>query len=171
MRNEEIKSVNLDDLTPESLMDKFKGPGLMKIVMVTVVFHLVVLVGFSLGFINKAIFGEDTSKLSKDERVEKAMADTTTALREIADEYGLNPQDISAQFTKGGSRTVKKSMTAMDTKSATDKNLDDLKKSVDTTKPAGDGQSEQPKSALEKQLEKAVDGPDMPGVDEEEDIF
>jgi len=172
MRNEEIKSVELDDVTPESLMDKFKGPGLMKMIIVTVVFHLVVMVGFSINYILK--IGQDNSQLSKEDRIEKAVADATTVLREIADEYELSPQDISDNFSKGGSRTIKKAVNTKGPKSAMDKELDDKKIDADATPPAVDGDDgtvEKPKSALEKQIKKAVDGPDMPGIDEEEDIF
>lgn len=148
------------DITPESLMDKFKGPGLVKMVIITVIVHVVVLVGTSLPYLKKSVLGADTSKMTKDERIAAAVADATEAIREIAEDHELNPQDISDQFASGGSRSAKQMETPEQTAEPENK--------------AGDAaaEPEKPKSAIEKQLETKAEGPQMPTFDtKKDDIF
>lgn len=146
-----------NDVTPESLMDNFRGPGLIKMVVVTVVVHIVVLIVGSLPYLKRTILGADTSKMTKEQKMENAMDDATSALRKIAAQHGLNPQDISDQFAAAGSRTVKPD-TAVEAAGA------EAPASVKPTEP------EKPKSAIEKELEKAVKGPEMPPAGKD-DIF
>lgn len=144
-----------NDVTPESLMDKFRGPGLMKMVVVTVVVHVVVILVSSLGYLKK----KDTSKMSRDQRIAAAVEDASVIIKQLAEEHGLNPQDISDQFASGGSRTAKQA--APETAEV---------KEVPAEAGQSGESSEQPKSAIEKELEKAVKGPEMPAVGKD-DIF
>lgn len=147
-----------NDVTPESLMDNFRGPGFIKMVVVTVVVHIVVLIGASLPYLKRTIFGADSSKMTKEQKMENAMDDATSALRKIAAQHGLNPQDISDQFAATGSRTVKPDAAVSgDSKDA----------AAVTVKSA---EPEKPKSAIERELEKSVKGPEIPAVGND-DIF
>lgn len=149
-----------DDVTPESLMDFFRGPGLMKMIVVTVIFHIVVVVVSSLPYLKKTVFGADTSNLTKEEKIEQAVSDATSALRKIAAEHGLNPQDISDQFAAGGSRTAKQVAPVAEER-----------KDTGTESPTAEAVPEKPKSAIEKQLETSVHGPQMPAAPAKDDIF
>jgi len=143
------------DVTPDSLMAHFKGKGVASIVVFTVVVHAVVLIGSSVPFLVGSVLGADSSKLSEDERVKNAVEDATSALREIAEKHGLNPQDISSQFAGGGSRTVKAATPEPGT---------------DTTPPPEEPERE--KSDYEKTLDVKTNGPAIPSFeDEEDDIF
>ena len=160
MENEEITKIDDGDVTPESLMGIFKGPGIMKMIIVTLIVHVVVMVGSSVPFLMRSVFGEDTSQMTKDERIDLAVADATAAIRKIAKEQDLSPQDISDQFASGKSSSPKKPAAAPKaTPKVEDQNSDAL--------------PDKPKSEIEKMLEIKADGPDAPPVDldDEDDIF
>jgi hypothetical protein len=149
-----------DEVTPDSLMAQFKGKGVVPILIFTLVVHFVLIIGSSVPYLAKSVFGADKSKLSEEERLKSAVEDATAALREIADDHGLNPQDISSQFGGGGSRTAKASASKEPV--------------ADEKKPAGDTKKdpEREKSEYEKKLETKADGPKMPGFeDDKDDIF
>ncbi|MFT7515064.1 MAG: hypothetical protein ACI9QL_004290, partial [Candidatus Omnitrophota bacterium] len=145
----------------ESLMNSFHGPGLSKMMIVTIVVHVVVILGTSVPFMLKSVLGENTSELSKDERIEKAVADATSSLQKIADEHGLSPKEISDQFGTG--KTMKP--------------VERAKPSTEPEAPATSAQEpEKPKSAIEQALEKKAPGPGLPDVssdieEEEDDLF
>jgi hypothetical protein len=138
------------DATPESLMDNFKGPTLMKIVVITLVVHVVVLVGSSGTFLWKQVVGD--SKLSKEEKIKLAVDDATKSLQKIATKHDLTPQDITSQF--GGSRRAPKPVEVADPVTPT-------------------AEPERERSSYETNLETSAKGPEMPGAGEaeEEDIF
>lgn len=155
-----MKKINTDDVTPESLMSIFKGPGFVKMVIVTIIVHLVVVGGSSLGYLKRTVLGEDTSKMTKDQLIERAVSDATEAIRTIAKENGLNPQDISDQFASSGSRSVKQPVDQPDDK-------------VNT--PDTPPEPDKPLTEIEKTIGVKKDGPDKPPVieddNEEEDLF
>jgi len=164
MSNEQNKQKNSADVTPESLMERFHGPSFAKVVMVTVVFHVVVIFGTSISYMKKSLFGDNVGKLTKEKRIEKAVADATSSIRKIAEENDLNPQDISDKFAAAGTRAARVSAPAPETKTPTG----------DAVKaPAGDTAKapEKPDSKIEKDLKKAVEGPKLPGAGDKDDIF
>lgn len=141
-------------------MDNFKGPGLVRMIMLTVIVHVLVMTLTSIPFLKKSIMGTDTSKMTREEKIAQAVTDATSALRKIAAEHGVNPQDISDQFTSAGSRTEKQAV--LETAVKKEPAGDTAKK-----EPAPD----KPQSAVEKELEKAAEGPKMPAVGGNDDIF
>ena len=116
MSNEKSKEMDSADVTPESLMERFKGPGLVKMIIVTVVFHAVLVFGTSVTYMKKSIFGDEVAAMTKEKRIEKAVGEATSSLRKIAVENGLNPQDISDNFSSSAARAAKAA-------AATDKGL------------------------------------------------
>ena len=96
-----------DDVSPDSLMADFRGKGLVPILILTVVVHLVVFGGTSVGYLKDELMGPATDEMSQEEKVDAAVKEATIAIREIAEKYGLSAQDVSDQFSKGGSRTSK----------------------------------------------------------------
>jgi hypothetical protein len=179
MSNEQSNmKMNMDEVTPESLMEHFQGPGIVKMVLVTVIFHAVVVLGTSVSYLKASLVGEDVSKLTKEERVEKALADATSALRKIATANGLNPQDISDKMGTGAVRAPKKETPPAGGQAASGTNTTPV-----TTTPVATGTETgtaaavsneapaKPESQIEKDLKKAVDGPKVPPVGTTDDIF
>ena len=175
MSNEQKSVRKNDDVTPESLMEHFQGPGLVKMVLVTLVFHAVVVLGTSVSFLKASLLGEDVSKLTKEQRVEKAVADATTSLRKIAVANGVNPQDISDKMGGGAARAVKKEAVApvgQPSTDATNKVAPAKVNSEVATPPATTGETPaRPESQIEKDLKKTVDGPKAPPATVTDDIF
>jgi hypothetical protein len=121
-----------------------------------VVIHAVLLLGTSIPFLMKAVTGKDTSGLSEQERMELAMKDATESLREIAEEHGLNVQDISNNFSDGSSKASTKP---------------EAKEPDSPESKIGAGDPD-PQSTIEKDLKVKKDGPEVPKVvDDEEDLF
>lgn len=164
-RNTRIQGAS-GEVTPDSLMQHFRGRGLKAIIMFTVVVHVVVLGGSSIPFLWKSVFGPDTASMDKEERLEHAMREATASLRDIAKEYDLRPQEISDQFTPGGARTGKAGKAA-----ANDKAQSETPETTETEsrKTPASADSDESKSAMEKKLEETKKGPDMPSMDD--DIF
>ena len=174
MSNEQHNKVNSAEVTPESLMEHFKGPGVVKMVLVTVIFHAVVVLGTSVTYLKASLVGEDVSKLTKEQRVEKALVDATASLRKIATANGLNPQDISDKFGGGTARAAKKGtppapggtntapVATVPAKTAPE---------VTTAAPTSGETPAKPESQIEKDLKKAVDGPKVPPAGATDDIF
>lgn len=148
-----------EEITPDELMESFRGRSLKSIIVFTVVVHAFLLLGTSIPFLIKMVTGKDTTELSEEERLELAMKDATASLKEIAEEYGLNPRELSSNFA--GSKKGPAQGPAESPK--------------EQSKPPGLG--EQPKdpaadSAIEKEIRTKKEGPKLPGVgDEEEDLF
>jgi len=148
-----------EEVTPDQLMKHFQGGSLKSIIIFTVVVHVVLLAGSSFPYLYKAVVGEDTSEMSEKERTDAAMREATVALREIAEEHGLKPQDLSSQLA-GGARKAPKTAKK---ESATKGSQDD---------PSTGNDPEKPKSAIEEEISKKATGPTVPKPeDDEEDLF
>ena len=153
MKEEQTTSKpSADESTPDELMESFQGRSLKSIIVFTLVIHAVLLLGTSIPFLMEKVVGKDNSKLSEDERIALAVKEATKSLRNIADEHGLNVEDISNQFAGG----TKKSQAA-------------AKKPTKAPEPVGD--SGEPKSAIEKELDVKAEGPEVPKVEDDDDLF
>jgi len=156
--------IDVNEVTPESLMDTFKGPGLSKMVIITIVVHAAVILGSSVPFLLRSVMGDNSSRLSKEERIDKAMADVTGELQKIAEEHGLTTQEIREQFAKG-KRPKPAAAPVTEPEAEPDSESE------------APGEPEKTKSAIEKELEKKELGPASPDLsadiedEEEEDLF
>ena len=145
-----------EEVTPDQLMSSFKGSSLKSIIIFTVIVHVVLLAGTSFPYLYKAVAGEDASEMSEADRTDAAMREATVALREIAEQYGLKPQDLSSQLAGNAPRAPKapKEETSSEPKENT------------TAEP------EAPKSAIEQEINQKATGPALPKpVEDEEDLF
>jgi transposase-like protein len=139
-----------EEITPDQLMEPFQGRSLKSILVFTVIVHLVVLVGASIPFLMKSVSGEEQSTGNEKERVEDAVREATASIREIAERHGLKPQDLGDQFASGAPKAP----------------VDKAPVKEDVSEP------EEPKSAIEKELETKEAGPELPTFgDEKEDLF
>lgn len=149
------------ETSPDELMDTFEGRGLKSIIVFTIIVHAVVLLGTSVPFLRKQFLGSDSSELSEEERTQLAVKEATASLREIAEEHGLKPQDLSTQVAGGAPK-------------APVVNSGGAPSPPDPVQPADpEKESGEPKSAIEKEMEKVEKGPAAPPVaeDDEEDLF
>ena len=147
-------------------MNHFHGPGLSKMVLVTILVHVAVILGTSIPYLLRTVVGEDSAALSKEERVEKALEEANASLQKIADTHGLSPLDIRGQWSGKPAAAPKAT-----TESRPEPEPEDP---PDTPEPEDDAK---PKSAIQQELEKAVPGPGLPDVstdidaEDEDDLF
>ena len=151
-----------DDVSPDSLMSDFRGRPIIAILAFTVIAHVVVVGGFSIGYMKNAVFGEDTSSMSEKDRLDMAVREATTSLREIAERYGISPQELSERFANGDTQpnTIVTSQQV---------NPDAPASEIGSQEPG----SQEPKSVIETELQIEAAGPDLPDLPslEEEDLF
>jgi hypothetical protein len=154
----------VNETSPGDLLGNFTGRSLKSIILFTIVVHAVLVLATSGPYIWRSFFGEDSSKLSESERIDLAVKETQSAMRRIAEEHGLKPQDLGSRFAtpaaarkaepKEESKTEPKSESGSETKADP----------AATSPPA----PEEPKSTIEKELKKAEPGPAVPA---DEDLF
>lgn len=156
-----------EETTPDQLLDIFQSRSLTKLITFTIVVHVVLLLATSMPFIWKSVAGRDTSSLSEEERVKVAVGEATSSLRKIAEAHGLSVQDLSSQFAGGPSPASQ----PQEVPKATDP-TEPPKTEGDKPAPYG-GQPapDKPASEIEKEIGKVKEGPAVPPVDEEEDLF
>jgi hypothetical protein len=159
-----------DEATPEALMNSFKGVSAGKMVAVTLVFHVLMIGLFSVSYLKRTFLGQDVSKLTREQRLDKAMTDATSSLRKIAEANGLNPQDISDRLSPGGARTSRAAAAAPAEESqGRAPAATNAPQAPPAGAPAAAGQ--RPESVIEKDLKKAVKGPQIPDAGGKDDIF
>ena len=145
-----------DEVSPDSLMSDFRGSSVAVILAFTVIVHVVLVGIFSVGYLKNEILGEDTSSLSEEERLDIAVREGTTSLREIAERHGVSPQDLSSRFSKSRAPAAQAKSTATPESS---------EPGTETKSP----ETKEPDSAIEKELQKKADGPDLPDLESEDD--
>lgn len=162
-----------NEKTPDDLMHHFHGRSLKGIIIFTVIIHAVVLIGGSVPYLWNT-FGKGTANLSEEERFKLASQKADAALRAIAEEHGVKPQDLGDRLA-GGAPKASAPASAPAANPATPAPANPT-----TPTPAPEpgasaapgGQPATPPSAIEKEIEKTVPGPTVPGLkDEEEDLF
>lgn len=163
-----------NEVSPDSLMGEFRGKPLFGIVMLTLLAHVVIIGVFSIGYISEKVFGEDTSGLKKEERLDVAVREATESLREIAKSHGLTPQELSDRFAKGGTNSIAPA-------AAKDGNASSSK-AGGKDKPVGKSTTSNKTGAPDKpnpsdpDLKKTLNNkevPDLPGLDpkDDDDLF
>lgn len=170
---------SINDVTPDTLMQRFKGQGLKSIIVFTLVVHAVVLTASSVPYLVTKVFGADTGNMTREEKVKAAVKEASESIRKIAAGYGLNPQDVSDQFSGGGSRVA---ATAAGTEPETpEAETPEAGTPTAVTPAAGTSNAvttpaavtpaapARPQSAIEKELDVKAEGPAVPKVDD--DIF
>ena len=161
-----------EDVSPDSLMGDFRGKGLVPIVVVTVIVHLVVFGGTSFGYLKDTLMGPDKTEMSAEEKADAAFNEATIAIRDIAEKYGISPQEVSDRFSAGGSRTSKIVGSEEGTEPA-----GGAPKAAPTPSDGGDepkaGDGDDGKSEYQKNLETVAPPPAVPDLNdkEEEDLF
>lgn len=153
-----------NEVSPDSLMSDFRGRPIVAILAVTLVVHSVLVGVFSIGYLKNHFLGEDTSGMSKEERLDIAVREATTSLRKIAERHGLSPQELSSRFAADDARSIP---TAGQPAAAP---------GSQPTGPIGQNtppEAEEPESAIEKTLQEKAVGPELPDLvpEDEDDLF
>lgn len=131
-------------------MEPFQGRSLKSIIVFTVIVHLVVVVGASVPYLMRSVSGGEKVEGSEKERVEVAVREATASIREIAEKHGLKPQDLGEQFAGGAPKAP----------------VEEAPAKEEAPEP------EEPKSAIEKELDVKEAVPELPSLgDEKEDLF
>lgn len=154
----------INETSPGDLLTNFNGRSLKSIILFTIVVHAVLVLATSGPYLWRSFFGEDSSKLSESERIDLAVKETQSAMRRIAEEHGLKPQDLGSRFAapKAEQRAEPKVEPKAQSKTATGS---ETKADPAATPPPA---PEEPKSTIEKELKKAEPGPTVPA---DEDLF
>lgn len=163
---------DIADVTPESLMERFRGTSMVKMVVVTVVFHVVLVLGTSVAYLKKSLLGDKVAAMSKEQRIEKAVSEATSSIRKIATENGLSPQEISDNFSSSAAKAAKLAAETAANAAASLTNAAAVKQAPAAPEKNPDaGKPERPESKIEQDLKKAVKGPDAPPPVGKDDIF
>ena len=88
----------IDEMRTDVMMRDFKGKKVLFLVLAALIFHAVIIVGSSFGYLASEVFGEDTSEMTKEDRVDVALGEATSALSEIAERHTLTMNDILEKF-------------------------------------------------------------------------
>lgn len=150
----------VDPVSPDEVMDDFRGMPVLRIALFTVIIHVALVGVFSVGYLKDQILGEDTSSLTDDERMDRAVRAGTTELRAIAERYDVSVQDLSARFAGDSPAPVVQTPSSEDPES----------NPVDP-----DAESPEPGSEIERALQEKQPGPAVPDltedIEEEDPIF
>jgi hypothetical protein len=141
------------ETTPDQLLEAFRGRSLKSIILFTLIVHVVIIGGTSVPYFIKSAAGKSDSTLSEQERTDLATREATAALREIATKHGIKPQDLSTRLA-GGSAPKSPAAAAPAV--------------VDEPAAPEPTEQEQPKSAIERELEVKEAGPQVPPIPGEE---
>lgn len=147
------------EITPDQLLESFRGRSLKSVLIFTVVIHVVIISATSVPYIMKSITGRSDSKLSESERTEIAANEATEALRDIAKKHGIKPQDLSTRIAGGA---APKAPVSEETETPAPVEKPPAPETNPTNEP------EKPQSAIEKELDVKVEGPKVPPIPVEE---
>jgi hypothetical protein len=153
-----------NDLNPDDLLTDFRSKGLFPIIIFTFVIHGVVLLGSSVPWMYDSLFSSVDESASEEERIKEAVREATGSLKDIADKYGIHPEELSSQFSKKdkkGSAPV----TSQERKNSSTSGKADQSQSID--------EGNKPKSSIEKEIGIKAKGPALPSIpkEKEEDLF
>jgi NhaP-type Na+/H+ or K+/H+ antiporter len=153
------------EITPDKLLESFRGRSFKSVILFTVIIHVIVVGGTSIPYLIEKITGKSDSKLNEKDRIELAAREATEALREIATKHGIKPQDLSSRIAGGAAP-----------KAPVEKEEEPAPKEEPVTpETAPTVEPEKPKSEIEKELEVKQEGPKVPEIKveeaTEEDLF
>ncbi|MEY3395323.1 MAG: hypothetical protein RL346_1559 [Verrucomicrobiota bacterium] len=152
-------------ITPDHLLQSFRGRSLKSIILFTVIAHIVIIGGTSVPYFLESFGKNSSEKLSEEQRTEIAAREATDALRKIAEKNNIKPQDLSARIAGGAGP---KSPAAEETAKPEAESETPV---TETTNPAVTPETtepEKPKSAIEQELDVKQDGPTVPEIKVEE---
>ena len=158
------KKLKDNEITSDDLLLDFRGKGLFPILIFTVLVHGVVLLGSSVPWMMENLFSSVDENASEEKRIQEAVREATGSLRDIADKYGIHPEELSSQFTKKDKQVPTSTTTQVKPETTTP----ETPVEVDHN-----STQDQPKSAIEKEIEVKATGPSLPAIpqQEEEDLF
>ena len=166
----------VNDPSPADLLSNFNGRSLKSIIVFTLVVHAALLLGTGGPYLWRSLFGADSSKMSESERMDLAFKEASASMRRIAEEHGLKPQDLGNRFSNPVAAPAPAPAAATATPAtpaapaATEAKGDTAPAPAPEAATTTPPEPEAPKSAIEQELKKAVPGPAVPAI-EDEDLF
>lgn len=157
-----------NEKTPDDLMRHFHGRSLKGIITFTLIFHAVVLLGSSVPYLWNT-FGKGTANLSEEERFKLAAKEADDTLRAIAEKHGLKPQALGDRLADGKPKAAAPAAKPDAATPATP--APTTPDGTSDAPPAAGTQPAAAPSAIEKEIEKVVPGPTVPGIKDDEDLF
>ena len=153
-----------NDLNPDDLMSDFRSKGLLRIIIFTFVIHGVVLLGSSLPWMYDSLFSSVDENASEEERIKEAVREATGSLKDIAEKYGIHPEELSSQFSKKDKKGSARVTSQERTNSSISGNAD---------QPQSKDEENKPKSSIEREIGIKAKGPELPSIpkEKEEDLF
>lgn len=152
-----------DEVNPDDLMKDFRARGIVAIGLLTLILHVAVLGGTSVGYIQEEFLSEH-EELPEEERKRLALGDATLAIKEISEKYNLMPDQITGMFSAGGSRADKlaeKSESKPDDKSSNRETKSETPTNgKEASEGEGEGEATDDRSDFQKKLEKVEEGPE-----------
>ena len=151
---------------PDDLMNHFQGHSLKKIVIFTIVVHVVVILVTSIGFL-LGTFKDPNEDKSEEERTELAIKEANETLAKIAKSYGIQTAQLRSKMS-GGRRPASKPEPADKPETpATGSGEGEGEGGADTP---GDGEI-RGDSDIEQKLQQKLPPPDLPPVNDTDDLF
>ena len=158
------------EVSPDSLMNDFRGGSLFGVIVFTALVHVVLIGVFSIGYLRNELLGQDTKSLTEAERLDIAEQEAIKALGEIAKRHDVPEKDLSDRFAGKGKRSdTPTSSEPVLPKGNPLPNENPLGNEPDPT-----ANEQEPGSDIERELQKKADGPnlpELPSLDDEDDLF
>ena len=153
-----------NELNPDDLMSDFRSKGLLRIIIFTFVIHGVVLLGSSVPWMYDSLFSSVDENASEEERIKEAVREATGSLKDIAEKYGIHPEELSSQFSKKDKKGSARVTSQERTNSSISGNAD---------QPQSKDEENKPKSSIEREIGIKAKGPELPSIpkEKEEDLF
>lgn len=152
-------------ITPDQLLQSFRGRSFKSIILFTVIAHIVIIGGTSVPYFLKTFADKSSQKLTEEQRTEIAAREATEALRAIAEKNGIKPQDLSARIAGGAGP---KAAPAEETEKPEAVSETPASETTDPATTPETAEPEKPKSEIEKELDVKQEGPTVPDIKVEE---
>lgn len=150
---------------PDDLMNHFQGQGLRKIVIFTIVVHLVVILVTSIPFL-LGKFKDPNDGLSEEQRTQNAIKQANETLAKIAKDHGLQTAQLRSQMS-GGRRPAPKPADE-DKPETPASGAGDVESEGASTAPEGEIRGD---SDIEQKLQEKLPPPSLPDVNNTDDLF
>lgn len=88
-------------VNPDAMLAGFRGKPLALTVTLAVIFHVLFIGVFSIGYLKRRVVGDPAAAMTKEQRVDNALKESTIAIRKIAERYDLTVQDVARRIAGG----------------------------------------------------------------------
>jgi len=166
------------EVTPDSLMGDFRTRSLFGVIILVLFAHVIFIGVFSIDYLKEEFLGEDTSEMTEEERLDVAVREATTLLRDVAEQHDISPQELSSRFAGSGGTLPDSTTDPEPVETDVQPDTPDSSPDVPDTQPDQPADPDEPEepaepgSSIEQTLQETVPGPDLPELPpEDDDLF